>query len=144
MPGPEPSYSYSMENRNLAAQTRIIWMALTMSVVLYGIVAYVVVPTDDTVPFDGAYRDVRILAFSIAGVMFFLMSLVVPQILKARTAGRLPFLMRWTLTEMTAVCGLLAAVLGQDFRVFLPLGGLALAGMLLTYPSSERLISAPQ
>ena len=133
-----------MENRNLAAQTRIIWMALTMSIVLYGVAAYVVVPPDDTAPFDAAYRDARILALTVAGVMFFLMSLVMPLVLKSRTAGRLPFLMRWMLTEMTAVCGLLAAVLGQDFRLFLPLGGLALAGMLLTYPSSERLISAPQ
>ena len=133
-----------MQNRNLAAQTRVIWMALTMSVVLYGVVAYVIAPPDDTVPFDAAFRDVRTLALSASGVMFFLISLVISRVFTAQSAGRAPFVMRWMLTEMTAVCGFIAAVLGQDFRLFLPLGGLALAGMLLTYPSSERLISAPQ
>ena len=119
-------------------------MAVTMSIVLYGVVAYIIVPGDGTGPFDAAYRDARILALSAAGVMFFLMSLAVPMILKTPSAGRGRLLMRWMLAETAAACGVIAALLGQDFRLFLPLGGLALAGMLLTYPNSERLIDAPR
>jgi hypothetical protein len=115
-------------------QLKMIWFALTMSIVLYAVIAYVIVPMGAE-PFDAAFSKPAILVLHLAGLGMFVMSFVVPSTMLNRSNNvRGAMIMRWAMIESAAVCGLLAAFIDQDVRLFLPLGALALGGMLLAFP----------
>ena len=60
---------------NETSQLRIIWFALTMSIVIYGVIAFVIVPMGAQ-PFDAAFSNPVILALHIAGLGMFATSFV--------------------------------------------------------------------
>jgi len=115
----------------------VIWFALTVSVTLYGVIAYVMAPAGEQ-PFDAAFSNPIILALHIAGIGMFVMSFVLSSMLMKRSSNvRGAMIVRWAMIESAAVFGLLAAFIGNDVRLFIPLGALAIAGMLMAYPRSE-------
>jgi hypothetical protein len=118
---------------NETSQLRILWLALTTSIVLYGVIAYVVVPMGAQ-PFDDAMSNPMILALHIAGLGMFVMSFVASSVLLKNSNRRVASIIRWAMIEAAAVFGLVAAFLSQDLRLFLPLGALAIAGMFMAYP----------
>lgn len=119
---------------NETSQLKIIWFALTMSIVLYGVIAFMIVPRSDQ-SFDALFANPIILVLHLAGLAMFAISFVVPaNMLKRSNNVRMAMIMRWAMIESSAVFGLLAAFIGQDVRLFLPLGALAIAGMLLAFP----------
>jgi hypothetical protein len=140
---------------------RIIWGGLLFTIVIYGLLAYMAVRNPAPGPFESAFSNPIVLVLQIIGVgMFFLAFVMSSVFLRRRPAGprapaapvtsgvvsvtprmRLALIVRWAMIESTAIFGLLAAFLSQDPRVFLPLGGLAIGGMLMSYPSDERLRS---
>ena len=114
------------------AQLKILWFALLMSIVLYGVIAFLIVPMG-TQTFNALFANPTILILHLAGLAVFATSFLIPSILKT-TNVRTTSIIRWAMIESAAVFGLLAAFLGQDVRLFLPLGALAIAGMVLAYP----------
>ena len=112
-----------------------------MSVALYGVIAYVMAPVGEQ-PFDAAFSNPIILALRIAGIGMFAMSFILSSILMKRSANvRGAMLIRWAMIESAAVFGLLAAFIGNDVRLFIPLGARAIAGMLIAYPKREDSLS---
>jgi amino acid transporter len=156
-----------MRETNDTVQTvRIIWFGLLMSIVIYAAVAFVVVEGPAATPLEDAFSDPIVLALHGAGLAVFAMSFVVsaamlkgtssanaqahraapqpppaPGVVRVTPRMRSALIARWAMTEATAVFGLVAAFLKSDPRLFLPLGALAIAGMLLAYPSDDRIRS---
>jgi F0F1-type ATP synthase membrane subunit c/vacuolar-type H+-ATPase subunit K len=121
----------------------LIWFALMMSIVLYGVIALVMTPVGGQ-PFDAPFSHPIILMLHIAGIGMFVMSFVLSSILMKRSNDvRTPMIIRWAMIESAAVLGLMAAFIGNDLRLFLPLGALAIAGMLLAYPRSDGGLAVP-
>ena len=118
---------------NEQTQLKLIWLALLMSIVLYGVIAFVIVPVGEQ-SFDAAFADPVILVLHLAGLGMLAMSFAAASVFRKRSNLRTASIIRWAMIESAAVFGLLAAFLGQDVRVFLPLGALAVAGMVLAYP----------
>ena len=140
---------------------RVIWFALLMSVVIYGVVAWVAVGSVPDGSFEEALANPTVIGLYAAGLGAFVMSFIISSAVHRRTAmrgsapgpsasptgevltvpprTRVALIVRWSMIEMSALFGLVAAFLTRDPRVFLPMGLLAVAGMLLNYPSDERL-----
>lgn len=139
---------------------RIIWGALLFTILIYGLLAFMAVRNPAPGPFESAFSNPIVLVIQIIGAGMFFMAFVMSSLLLRRHAGpraptapvtpgvvsvtphmRLALIVRWAMIESAAIFGLVAAFLAQDPRVFLPLGGLAIGGMLMSYPSDERLRS---
>jgi hypothetical protein len=139
---------------------RVIWFVLLMSIVIYGVIAWMVVGSVPEGPFAEAIADPLVIGFYAGGVGAFVMAFIMSSAVHRRTAmrgaprppaspagemltvpprTRVALVVRWSLIEACAVFGLVAAFLESDPRLFLPLGALAIAGMLLNYPTDERL-----
>jgi F0F1-type ATP synthase membrane subunit c/vacuolar-type H+-ATPase subunit K len=116
-------------------QTRIIWLAMLMSFGFYFIIAFVAVPVAETDPFqnDSLVAVLYILA-AVTFVAAFLVSSMIMRRDPSPERTRLGYIVRWAMIEATAIYGLIAAFLRQDRRLFLPLGILAVIGMLISYP----------
>ena len=119
-------------------QIRIIWFALLTSIVVYFVVAFVAIPTPVDEPFQAGFSDmVTVVLYFVAAVTFAL-AFVIPSMIARREPSpertRLAFILRWAMIEATAIYGLIAAFLRQNPRLFIPLGVLAVAGMLISYP----------
>jgi hypothetical protein len=145
-----------MSEPSPARVARVIWMALTIAVVIYAVLAFTMVPIRQDVPFASYANNPMFVVLAIFGVVMFGLSFVVPALMlrtvpsgtarpapsfpQARTRARL--VVRWALTETPAIFGLMAAFIGRDARLFIPLGVLSVVGMLMSYPSDSVLESA--
>ena len=130
---------------------RVIWFALLMAVGVYGMIIFVIKPLGGEV--DRPFTDPLVLVLHVVGVIEFTLAYVVSSMIMRSGAQRQPaaptnpnqdefmsqrlfraLIIRWALFECCAVFGLLAGFISSDPRLFLPLGGLGVAGMLLNYP----------
>jgi hypothetical protein len=139
---------------------RVIWLALLTSIFMYGVVIYVTAGrTDQSQPIQAAFSNPIILVLHAMGAGMFILAFIVPSIVLRRLSAnehvrapvaaapsvsacprvRVVLIMKWALIESAAVVGLMAAFIAIDPRLFLPLGGLAVLGMLITYPSDSVL-----
>jgi hypothetical protein len=143
---------------------RMIWFSLLMSIVFYGSIVFMSVtpPVPESAAagsaLEAALSDPVIVALHLAGLVIFASAFPLSSSLFRRGASdspvasftgstalevapraRLALILRWALFESAAVLGLIAALLAADPRLFLPLGGLAAAGFLLSFPSDPFL-----
>ena len=136
---------------------RIIWLAIAMSVVIYGIVAFFATPRNEPRTFGELFRDPLVLILHAAGFAMFVTAFVLPSVLLnvARAKGNSKpqptrevritpeamktLVIRFALLEAPAILGLVAAFLSIDWRLVLPLGILSLAGLLVSYPGEDML-----
>lgn len=121
-----------------ASTLRVIWIALTISIVLYGVIAFIaVLPSEPAQPFDAFFSNPIILGAHVMGLTMLIMSFVIPPVLSRRGPKPQSFVIRWAMIESAAIFGLVAAFIGEDPRLFLPLGALAIAAILLAFPPRE-------
>lgn len=134
---------------------RTIWFALLLSLVFYGLIAYVMIGPGAEQSFDAAFADPIVLGLHAAGLAAFASAFLVssrllrggsrpaaypsPAAVLITPRMRLSLIVRWSMIESAAIFGLLTALLRNDVRLFIPLGALAFAGMLSSYPGDERL-----
>ncbi len=137
---------------------RVIWLALVVSICIYAVVIFIALRQPPAEPFGAALSKPFIIALHVAALGILLCAFVVPPVLlrdanssaAPRLAGPHPtravgprtrraLIVRWTFIEWVAVFGLLAAFISRDPRLFLPLGGLAIVSLVLTYPTDSAL-----
>lgn len=133
---------------------RIIWMAMVISVLIYGFTAWTITrggepkpPVEETIQ----HSTVQVLYG--LGVMMFILSSVVPRmVLRGRDDGRQPrrtlgygvpneirvaLIIRFAMLELVAIFGLISAFMFKDGRLFIPLAMLSLVGFLMALPSES-------
>jgi len=110
-------------DRNL----QIIYVAILMSTLIYAVVAWAT--TQSIAPgriLEDELRDpVTLALYSVAAGMF-LAALIV-------RARRL-LILRWAMLEAGCICGLIAAMMHGDWRLYVAPWALALAGFISLYP----------
>lgn len=116
------------------SQQRIIWGAIVFSTVIYLFVVYSLAPVPAR-PFQESVRTTITLAMYAAGFASFIAALVVPGLL--RQPQRVKFITAMALFESCAICGLMAAFLHKDWRLYVPAWIVALIGFLREWPSEE-------
>jgi hypothetical protein len=115
-----------MQGKNLL----VVWLAITFAVVIYGVVAWMVVGPKSTGPIR--WTDPIILVLHVAGIATTIAAFLVPISEPKR------YILRWALLDSTAIFGLIAAFLGSHWQLVIPLGLVALAGLLLSHPSQAE------
>lgn len=121
----------------------ILWGGITASVVIYGVIAFLVVPPRPEVDPASWTADPLVIALHLAGLGGLAGSFIVPPALARRrtaqpdVAQRQGWILRWALLESVGVFGLVAALLLRDARAFLLLGALSLVGLLTAFPRAE-------
>jgi hypothetical protein len=115
-----------MQGKNLL----MVWLAITFAVVIYGVVAWIVIGPKSTGPIR--WTDPIILGLHLAGVTATVAAFLVPITEPKR------YVLRWALFDSTAIFGLIAAFLGSHWHLVIPLGLVALAGLLLSHPSQAE------
>lgn len=140
--------------------TRVIWMALLVSVLIYGVVIWFV--SQEWSATSGSEEILGhpvLLPLAIAAIATLAMSFFIPTImLRQGSPSRTPmspiselavpdrvrtaFIIQWALLEAVAIYGLVASFLIQDLRPFLVFAGVAIVGLLLAFPSEGRIRGA--
>jgi len=133
---------------------RIIWMAMVISVLIYGFIAWTFTrggepkpPVEETIQ----HSTVQVLYG--LGVLMFILSSVLPRmVLRGRGVGlhharphasivpneiRLALIIRFAMLESVAIFGLVCAFMFNDGRLFIPLAMLSLVGFLMALPSES-------
>jgi F0F1-type ATP synthase membrane subunit c/vacuolar-type H+-ATPase subunit K len=128
---------------------QILWFAMVLAVVIYGVVGWVVAGADPPVI---RWTEMPVLAVLAVGIVALISAFIIPSvILRNRGDGRsgmrvapaynVParvtqiLILRFALLESAAICGLVAAFLGKSVQLYLPLGFLACVGMVLSFPT---------
>lgn len=128
---------------------KIIWMSLLFCVAIYGgILWQLSTMWEKTEPrsLEELAASPVVLALSVAALTSIVLAFSIPnmlmqgrpltpEVLRARS------IVRWALIESVAIYGLLGAFVMQDLRVFIALGGVAILGFLLSFPSDERTLT---
>lgn len=118
----------------------IIWASLFFSIVLYGIIAFIVVRPASDVELTSFLSSPIAIALHVLALGMLMLSVVLPPVIAAKGASsaaaaeRTAWVVRWALIESVAVLGLMLAFLLRDPRAFLLLGIVSAAAMLLAYP----------
>lgn len=132
---------------------RMIWVAMVISVLLYGFIAWTLTrggdlrpPVEETIQLP----TVQVL-YGLA-VMMFILSSVLPRIVlrgrgdelhheKPHTSVpneiRLALILRFAMLESVAIFGLVCAFMFSDGRLFIPPAMLSLVGFLMAFPSES-------
>lgn len=142
-------------------QLQIIWFAITSSIAIYGVIAFVAIPANPDHSSERLYGFVAnpmSYALAIAALMAFFASYIIPGLLvrnqrsSERTTVSPPtatsafeiapevmtaLMLRFALLEAPAVIGLVGAFLMKEWRFYLPFGVLSLIGLVLTFPTAS-------
>lgn len=130
---------------------QIIWFAMVMAVVLYGVIAWIVAGPQPPIM---RWNEMPVVALLGAGVIMLVAAFLVPSLLlhgraddvsgmRVAPAYSVParvqraLIMRFALLESGAIMGLVAAFLGHSVQLYFPLGFLAIVGMLLSFPNDS-------
>jgi hypothetical protein len=110
-------------DRNL----QIIYVAILMSTLIYAVVAWAT--THSIVPGkllgDELHDTLTIALYSVAAGMF-----LAAMIVRARKM----LIVRWVMLEAACICGLVAAMMHGDWRLYVAPWALALVGFISLYP----------
>lgn len=117
-------------------QHKVVWFAIFFSTILYAAIAYTTTgrPAGS---FEESLRDPIVLALYAAALGGFVVATIVP----ARVPERSRTIVALALFESCAVFGLVAAFIGNDYRLYFAPWALALIGFLRSWPGGE--VSAP-
>jgi hypothetical protein len=123
-------------------QMRVLWGAMLISTAVYLAIVWATLharsTADSLSPAMHAPPTIILGAVSIAS--YFAAFLAVSRMFRNRgERGVFALLVvRFALLEFICVCGLLAALMSQEWRVYLPFHVLALIGFTRTFPSTAR------
>lgn len=139
------------EPRQSQATLQILWLAMTSAVVFYGVIAWMVAgPQAPRL----RWNEMPVLALLGAGVAVLVAAFIVPNLLarasadessgtRVAPANNVParvqkaLIVRFAMLEAGAILGLAAAFVAQSVQLYLPLGVLAILGMLLSFPNDS-------
>lgn len=133
---------------------RIIWMAMVVSVLLYGFVAWMMTGGGEAgLPVERTIQQPTVQILYGLGVVMFILSSVLPRIvLRGRGEGlhhgrppvsavpneiRVALIIRFAALESVAIFGLVCAFIFHDARLFVPPASLSLVGFLMAFPSES-------
>lgn len=142
-------------------QLKMIWFAMVTSVLVYGILIFLVAPVDAD---DELILDTMTIVLAFAAVVMAISALVLPRLIAKSSvpesdgpeipqpvsafavAPRLipAFTVRYAMLEAVAILGLVLAFLQGDYRYFAPFAAVSLLGLFLAYPSEESVRSLDQ
>src|SRR5437870_12206312 len=103
-----------MSDPSPARIARVIWLALLMAIVVYGVVVFLITPIRHDVPFTSYANNPFFVVLAIFAVVMFGFSFVVPQMMlrtapsgvgrpaptSAQARKRARLIVRWALTEV--------------------------------------------
>ena len=129
---------------------RIVWLALVVAIVIYGVLAFVIPPQAGTA--RTGFGNQTVLILYVAAALVLLTAVVFPRIMRRSAAANrdhtsstqasaisqrawVANVIRWALLEAIAILGLMASMIDGSPMLFLPLGLIAAAGMILSYPA---------
>src|SRR5688572_6703547 len=115
-------------------QRRILWLAIVASTVIYMVILYILHKTPPPTSFDEAVRNPMVLGLYGIALLNFAIGLFAFGSLKERDP-KAGMMIRLALFESSAIFGLLAAFLNQDWRLYLPAWAVALIGFMREWPS---------
>jgi hypothetical protein len=117
---------------------QVIWVALFMSIVMYAAIAFAIIPVGEgrvvaAITSNPIVLAVYAAAFMVVVGSFLAFAALSRQVEKQQVAH----IVRWAMIESAAIFGLVAAFIASDRRLFIPLGVLALAAMIVAFPREE-------
>jgi len=140
--------------RDQARTLPIIWVALLMSVAIYGAIAWIAARGRAVEPGSG-FSNLLVIVLCAAALGTLVASLVVSRIVASSGDARTPnapsayrpithaaqnaIVIRWAMTEAVAIFGLVGAFVTGDWVVFVPFGVVGFFGILLAAPTDDRL-----
>ena len=118
---------------------RVIWFALVISVLMYGIITQVAVPVGDGSIVERTTSNPILLVLLLAA----LSAAVFPVVFFSTLARRAPttrgaYIVCWAVIESAGVFGVVVSIFGNDARLFIPGGVAALVSMLITFPRERE------
>ena len=116
-----------------------LWMFLTSSIFVYGLVGYVVSQSNQETE---RLSDTTLNTLIVITIMIAVIALIiVPKIIKPKEDSHLfgYCLIQWALIESIAIFGLMSYYLGGPFSVFISMLGASVILMVLLLPTSARL-----
>lgn len=128
--GPSAIHSYN----GGVQQRRILWLALFFSTVIYAVIAYTLPNAKPTASFDDAVRRPLVIPLYVVAMSVFIAGLVGFGRLK-NANPQAGMILRLALFEACAIMGLMAALIAQDWRLYLPTWALAAIGFIREWPS---------
>ena len=126
----------SDSSNSLPPITKILWGALTMSQVIYGVVA-TVVPVDEGTEAD----DVFVIALLIAGLMSLGMAIFgIPKFMKVASKAEVltPFIIQWAIVESVAIYGVVGHFMGASDVFVYGMICMGIAFMVFLFPTERR------
>ncbi len=127
---------------------KIIWGALVISVMIYGLIVFMMSRVWAAVPkeWQELTSNPILIALAIAAMATLVMAFLIFPALQARrsdqsiAALRQRFIVQWSLIESVAVYGVVGTFMTQDPRVFAVFVTVAIAAFLLAFPTAERML----
>ncbi len=117
---------------------RILWTGIAGSTFLYALLLYLL-SQDWPKPagsFDAAVRDQKTLILYAMAVMSFAFASILPRFMSAKQPAWIASL---AMFEASAIFGLVAAFLAQDWRLFIAPWVLSLIGFATRFPSADAM-----
>ena len=128
-------------------QLIVIWAALLVSIAIYAGIIVMMSQTWEPKTGNPLQANPIVLILGAAAVGSLLMAFVVPAQMLTEDKGferiRSAYVIRWALIESVAIYGVTGAFLTLDPRVFFVGGAVAVAAMLLAFPSEEGTAGVP-
>lgn len=119
--------------------TRIIYVALLVSIFIYAIIGWVILHNQvPLAPLPQAMQSTVALVIYAVGLITFFAAGPISQRVARNSNARTGFITGLALLESIAIEGLTLGLIGHDFRLFLPMALLSLLGYAQSYPA-ERL-----
>ena len=114
---------------------RILWFAITMSTVVYAGVLFAIAGTPQRA-FDESVKQPLTLAMYGAVLAMFVAGLAFTAVSKA--PARTTMIVALGIFESCALLGFVAAILGSDWRLYIPAWIVALAGFVRQFPGEDE------
>jgi hypothetical protein len=126
-----------MPNRTLP----IIYLALLISVVIYGVLAFVMTRGGTELTFAELLKQPLVMPLYIAGGVSFLAAFFISNMLEQRgRPAQVVYITRWALLESIVIYGLLTAFFYHDVRLIIVPIALALLGFVMSYPRESEVV----
>jgi len=118
-------------------EQKVTWFAMVASTFTYAVIVWMLAPNTQGTFSEAVQRHQLTLILYGVALMTFVLANVVPKTALRNAPPRTRMVVTMAMYEACALYGLVAAFLGQDWRLYIPTWALALIGMLRAYPSSE-------
>lgn len=125
---------------------KILWGSLVASVLIYGILVFMISQIWVAVPrnIQSLMSNPILMALTVAAMASLVMAFLIFPAIHAKRRDqsvitmRQRFIVQWALIESVAIYGLVGTFLTQDPRVFVAFAIAAIAAFLLAFPTAER------